>query len=236
MLRVEHLEVRYGRVPAVHDVSLTVEAGEAVGVVGPNGAGKTTLMYAIAGLLKPSKGTIELDGRAIGGQPAEQTVRQGMALVPEGRRIFGSMTVHENLRLAANGRPSRAGFDDDLEATLARLPKLSPLLGTPAGKLSGGEQQMLAIARALLCRPRLLLLDEPSLGLAPLVVDTVFEVVASLRAEGTTILIVEQNVRRTLRLVDRAYVLRSGVVALSGTRETLADFEHLTDAYLGMPA
>ena len=236
MLEIEQLEVRYGRVAALQGVDISVRAGEAIGVVGPNGAGKSTLLASIAGLLKPAAGRISFDGDDLAGTPAERIVRRGVALVPEGRRIFGSLTVRENLRLAVNGRPSSDGWAADLEDALGRLPKLRPLLDTPGGKLSGGEQQMLAIARALLCRPRLLMLDEPSLGLAPLVVDTVFDVVEDLRREGTTILLVEQNVRRTLKLVDRAYVLRSGRVVLSGTREELSDFEHVTDAYLGAVA
>ncbi|UGS35580.1 ABC transporter ATP-binding protein [Capillimicrobium parvum] len=233
MLRVDDLSVRYGRVEALRGVSLELRDREAVGILGANGAGKTTLLATIAGLLSPARGTIELDGRRIDGSPPESIVRGGIAHVPEGRRIFGSLTVGENMRLARNARRNDGNFAEDLEGVMELLPTLRRLLDTPAGKLSGGEQQQLAIARALLCEPRVLMLDEPSLGLAPQVVDTVFEVLASLRARGVTLLLVEQNVRRTLRLVDRAYVLRAGNVEVSGSREELADFEALADAYLG---
>jgi branched-chain amino acid transport system ATP-binding protein len=236
MLQIEGLSVSYGRIPALSDVSLEVRAGEIVGIVGANGAGKSTLLSTVAGVLKPTTGTITFEDERIDGHAPELAVRRGISLVPEGRRIFGSMTVLENLRLARTARLKVAGFDDDVEDALGRFPGLRPHLDTPAGKLSGGEQQQLAIARALLCRPRLLMLDEPSLGLAPRIVDTVFRALRELHADGVTLLVVEQNVRRTLRLVDRAYVLRSGRVALSGRREELADFEHLADTYLGAPA
>jgi branched-chain amino acid transport system ATP-binding protein len=233
VLEVRDLEVRYGRIAALRGVSLDVAQGELVGVVGPNGAGKTTLLSAITGLVRPAAGEVLFEGESVLGVPPEKVVRRGVALVPEGRRIFGSLTVRENLLLAGDARPSRDGLDDDMERALTRFPALRPLLGTPAGKLSGGEQQMLTISRALLCRPRLLLLDEPSLGLAPVIVDGIFDALAELHAEGVTILLVEQNVRRVLQVADRVYVFRTGEVGLSGTREELSDFERLSEAYLG---
>lgn len=235
MLRVEDLRVSYGRVAALRGVSIEVREGELVGIVGPNGAGKTTLLGAISGVLRPNGGDVLYEGDSLVGVPPERIVRRGIALVPEGRRIFAAMTVEENLLLALNGRRSGGdGFAEDRDAVMDRLPKLRGLLRTTAGKLSGGEQQILAIARALLCRPRLLMLDEPSLGLAPVAVDAVFDVLAGLPADGVTVLLVEQNVRRTLKLADRAYVIRQGEVAMSGDRGSLANIEHLADAYLGV--
>jgi branched-chain amino acid transport system ATP-binding protein len=234
MLRVEDIVVHYARVPAVRGVSLAVDEGEVVGLIGPNGAGKSTTLGAITGLVKPSSGSITFDGTSLIGRPPERIVREGVALVPEGRHIFGSLTVEENLFLGTLARRDRTDADDELADVLDRFPVLKRYYKAPAGKLSGGEQQQLAIGRALLSKPRLLLLDEPSLGLAPLVVDQVFDVLQSLRERGMTILLVEQNAARTLEFADRSYVLRTGEMALAGTREELRETGDLMDAYLGI--
>jgi branched-chain amino acid transport system ATP-binding protein len=233
VLTVRGLSVRYGSVTAVADVSLDVHKAEIVGVIGANGAGKTTVLSAIAGLVEPAGGDITFDGVSVVGDMPEKIARRGVSLVPEGRRIFGTLTVEENLRLGATARQAKdAG---DLEALLERFPVLSNYRRSPAHRLSGGEQQQLAIARALMSRPRLLLLDEPSLGLAPMMVDLVFEVLAELRSDGITILLVEQNARRTTALAERTYVLSTGRVTLQGSREDFARTEaaELERAYFG---
>jgi branched-chain amino acid transport system ATP-binding protein len=210
-----------------------VDEGEVVGLVGPNGAGKSTTLGAIIGLVPPSDGAIEFRGASLLGVQTETITRKGIALVQEGRHIFATLTVEENLRIGAtaNSDPSRVA--EVREGLLDRFPILRRTYRSAAGKLSGGEQQQLAIARALLAEPRLLLLDEPSLGLAPLVVDLVFETLAEIRREGVTILLVEQNVKRTIEFADRTYVLRAGRIALSGSRAELADIQELETAYLG---
>jgi branched-chain amino acid transport system ATP-binding protein len=233
VLRVEDLRVNYGRVPALKGVSLEVREGEIVGLVGPNGAGKSTLLSAVFGLLQPASGRIELEGRSLVGLAPERIVRLGLGLVPEGRHIFNTLTVAENLEVGATGRAVRAGLSEDLARIFERFPVLERYAKAPAGRLSGGEQQQLAIARALLSRPRLMLLDEPSLGLAPVVIDLVFDVLGELREEGVTILLVEQNAARAIELADRSYVLRTGEVALSGDRETLLRETSFEATYLG---
>jgi branched-chain amino acid transport system ATP-binding protein len=233
MLKVENLEVRYGRVAAVRDVSFDVAEGEIVGLIGPNGAGKTSTLAAITGLLQPAKGSVLLDGESLLGQAPERIVRRGVSLIPEGRQIFGTLTVAENLSLGAVARRDKDGIAADRERELDRFPILRRYYDSPAGRLSGGEQQQLAIARALLGRPRLLLLDEPSLGLAPLVIDDVFEVLERLREEGVTIVLVEQNAARTIEVADRCYVLRNGSVALTGTSDEMLATADVTAAYLG---
>jgi branched-chain amino acid transport system ATP-binding protein len=234
MLRIADLRVTYGRVPALHGISLEVAEDEVVAMVGPNGAGKTTTLSAIFGLVAPAGGTIEFEGESLLGQRPEKILRRGIALVPEGRHIFGSLTVGENLQLGTTARRDRARAASDLENALDRFPVLKSYYGTSAGNLSGGEQQQLAIARALLSRPRLLLLDEPSLGLAPVVIDVVFDVLAELRTEGVTILLVEQNAARAVEFADRAYILRTGRVAHSGTRDEILRMEDFETAYLGV--
>jgi branched-chain amino acid transport system ATP-binding protein len=234
MLRIDELHVSYGRVPALKGVSLQVGRGEIVGLVGPNGAGKTTTLSTVFGLTKPDSGSILLDGRSLIGEAPERIVRLGLALVPEGRHIFNTLTVRENLELGATARKDRAEVRRDLGELLERFPVLERYRDSPAGRLSGGEQQQLAIARALLSRPKLLLLDEPSLGLAPVVIDLVFDALAQLRDEGVTILLVEQNAARTVELADRSYVLRTGQVVLAGERDELLDAEHFETAYLGL--
>lgn len=231
MLRIEGLGVRYRGVPAVRGVSLAVDEGEIVSVVGPNGAGKTSTLNAIFGVVPAWEGTIEFEGTSLVGLPPERIVRHGLALVPEGRHIFSTLTVGENLKLGTTAR-GRAD-QSELNEVLDRFTVLRELHDARAGNLSGGEQQQLAIARALLSRPRLLLLDEPSLGLAPLVVDLVFDVLDELRTRGVTILLVEQNASRAVALADRSYVLRTGSVVFSGTRDQLLDTVDFAEAYLG---
>ncbi len=233
-LRIEGLCVGYGRIGVVTDVDLRVDPGELVALIGSNGAGKSTLLKAVAGLLKPSAGTIALGGRDITGLPPEKIVRQGLALVPEGRMLFGPLTVDENLTIGAHSRPAR---DEGVASDRARVQALFPVLAErntqPAETLSGGEQQMLAVGRALMSRPRVLVLDEPSLGLAPRVIAAIFEVLDTLRAEGMSILLVEQDARLALRHADRGYVLRGGEIALEGPAQELANDEQVRHAYLG---
>jgi branched-chain amino acid transport system ATP-binding protein len=232
VLRVDGLSVHYGRIRAVRDLSLRVGDGEVVGLLGPNGAGKSSTLAAIAGAVPPAAGTVELAGTDVTGWAPERIVRAGLALVPEGRRIFATLTVAENLALGATARTDRSAVRADVEAQLERFPVLRRYFRKPAGTLSGGEQQQLAVARALVGRPRLLLLDEPSLGLAPVLVDVIFEIVEQLRAEGQTILLVEQNAARTVALADRCYVLRSGRLVAEAARGQLHPDE-LGALYLG---
>ena len=234
MLRIDELRVSYGRVPALHGISLHVDEGEAVAMVGPNGAGKTTTLSAIFGLVAPAGGTILFEGVSLVGASPEKILRRGLALVPEGRHIFGTLTVAENLQLGTTARKDRDEAAGDLKSALERFPALKAYYGRTAGTLSGGEQQQLAIARALLSRPRLLLLDEPSLGLAPVMIDVVFDALEELRAEGVTILLVEQNATRAVEFADRAYILRTGRVAHSGTRDEILRMEDFETAYLGV--
>ena len=236
VLAVRDLTVRYGNLAAVQSVTLDVAQGELVGLIGPNGAGKSTTLSAIAGFLPPAVGAIDFDGASIVGESPEKIVRRGIALVPEGRHIFGTLSVAENLQLGSTAIGDRAKIDETLEETLELFPALRRYYRSSAAKLSGGEQQQLAIARALLSRPRLLLLDEPSLGLAPLMVDVVFDTLAKLRDAGTTILLVEQNAAATVELADRTYVLRSGRIVMTGTRAELLAKADFADEYLGVHA
>jgi len=233
LLEVEDLEIRYGRVPAVRDISFSVGDGEIVCFVGPNGAGKSTIMLAVAGVLQPSKGTIRFDTRPLAGSPIETIVANGIALVPEGRRIFGRMTVRENLAVASGLRGGLGRAGRSLDRVLELFPILRERYQRPAGFLSGGEQQQLAIARALLTQPRLLVVDEPSLGLAPKYVESVFETFSRVRSEGVTLLIVEQSVRRALKFADRVYFLRSGRIVLEGSAANLAQRPDLEHIYFG---
>jgi len=234
LLRLDSLEVGYGALTAVRDVSLEVGAGEVVALIGANGAGKTTTLKAITGLLPLRRGSIALDGERLDGLSSARVVARGIAHVPEGRQLFPTMTVRENLELGAASRESRRRRAETLAWVLSLFPRLAERARQLAGTLSGGEQQMCAIGRGLMARPRLLMLDEPSLGLAPVVVKQIFENLARINREGTTILLVEQNVARALGLAHRAYVLEGGRIALSGTSAALLASPHVKQAYLGL--
>jgi branched-chain amino acid transport system ATP-binding protein len=235
MLKITDLSVHYGRVRAVQNLTMEVNEGELVGLVGHNGAGKTTTLMTIAGVLRPASGDVLFQGRSLIGMAPDAILRAGISLVPEGRRIFGRLTVGENLRIGSTVRRDRKHVEDDLKRLLERFPVLERDWGKSGAKLSGGEQQQLAIARALLAGPKLLLLDEPTLGLAPLMVDRVFEILEGLRRDGVTILLVEQNAARTIEISDRTYVMRSGGrIELHGTAEELAQRGDFETAYIGM--
>jgi branched-chain amino acid transport system ATP-binding protein len=233
LLQVSDLHVSYGRIKALAGVFLDVAEGEIVGVVGSNGAGKSTLLSTIGGVLSPAVGEIAFEGRSIVGLAPESIVRTGVSLVPEGRRILGTLSVEENLRLGATCRADRHSVEEDLEDVVDMFPILGNYLRSPARGLSGGEQQQLAIGRALMARPKLLLLDEPSLGLAPLLVNLVFSKLEELRENGVTILVVEQNAARTVEVATRIYVLRGGTVDFHGTSEEVKTRFDLAQAYLG---
>jgi branched-chain amino acid transport system ATP-binding protein len=234
MLSLTGVSAGYGSFRALFDVSLAVPDGEAVGVIGPNGAGKTTLMRVISGMVPLRGGTISFDGRPMEGLPAHRVVERGIAHVPENRRLFPRLTVEDNLRIGAFIPKARRRFMQELERIYALFPRLKDRREQLAGTLSGGEQQMCAIGRALMSRPKLLLLDEPSAGLAPLVVAQVFELVARIRAEGLTVLIVEQNVQQVLDVVDRAYLLEVGSIKLSGTSSELKGNDFIRKSYMGL--
>jgi branched-chain amino acid transport system ATP-binding protein len=234
LLAIEGLDVGYGDSQVLWQASLTVENGEIVALVGANGAGKTTLLRTIAGLIAPSVGRITYAGRDIATTSAEERVRLGIALVPEGRRLFSGLTAIENLRIGAYSRHDPAAVKRDLDRVLAHFPELERLEKRLAGTLSGGEQQMCAIGRALMSEPRLLLLDEPSAGLAPVVVQQVFGLVERIRSSGLTVLIVEQNVRQVLRVVDRAYLLEAGTIRAAGSAAELSESATIKEAYLGV--
>ncbi len=231
-LRVRDLRVSYRGVPAVRGVDLDVGAGEAVGLIGPNGAGKTSTMLAVMGVVRAS-GEVSVDGRAILGQAPERIVRHGVALVPEGRQIFGGLSVRDNLRLGGVGRRERAGYDEDLAWVRALFPILDEFADRQAGLLSGGQQQQLAIARALMSRPRVLLLDEPSLGLSPAAVDIVFDALREICRRGTAVLVVEQRAEFTVEFCDRTHVLHEGLLTLRLGRQDAHDADLLTRAYFG---
>ncbi len=233
LLEVDGIDVHYGGIHALKGVSFSVAAGEIVTLIGANGAGKTTTLRAISGLVKPTKGTVKLSGRDITGTPAHAIVALGMSHVPEGRGIFSNLTVDENLQIGAFLRADGAEVAKDRARALDMFPRLAERLGQNAGTLSGGEQQMLAIARALLARPKLLLLDEPSLGLAPQIVAKIFEIIRTIVSEGTTILLVEQNAHMALRIASTAYVLEVGVLVASGKASELASDDKIRKAYLG---
>jgi branched-chain amino acid transport system ATP-binding protein len=234
LLEIAELSVNYGAVSALRGVSLSVAAGEVVALLGANGAGKSTLLRTVSGLIRPRAGRILLGGEAIHRLPPARIVRSGVAHCPEGRRVFGSLTVAENLRLGAAARADRDGVDGDRERIYGMFPILRERMTQSAGTLSGGEQQMLALGRALMARPKVLLLDEPSLGLAPLLVRQIFRNLAELKAGGVTMLLVEQNINLALDLADRAYVLRTGEISLAGSAADLkADYEAVAAAYLG---
>ena len=233
MLAVEGVTARYGHVVALSDVSLTVAAAEFVCLIGANGAGKTTTLKAISGLVPAAAGTIRFDWRDIQNLSPQEILRRGIAHCPEGRRVFPYMSVEENLAMGAYVRRDRAGIAADLDRVFAHFPILAERRRQAAGTLSGGEQQMLAIGRALMARPRLILFDEPSLGLAPTVVETVFAIIAGIQRDGTTVLMVEQNAYMALALASRAYVMETGRIVLEGPARALAENEHVKNAYLG---
>jgi branched-chain amino acid transport system ATP-binding protein len=234
MLSLAAVSAGYGSMRALFDVSLDVPQGEAVGVIGPNGAGKTTLMRVISGLIPLRGGAMTFEGRSVGGLPAHRMVEQGIAHVPENRRLFPRLTIEDNLRIGAFIPQARAHFAEQIDRIYTLFPRLKERRTQLAGTLSGGEQQMCAIGRALMSRPKLLLMDEPSAGLAPLVVAQVFEFVHRIRAEGLTVLIVEQNVQQVLEVVDRAYLLEVGCIKLSGTSAELKGNDFIRQSYMGL--
>jgi len=231
-LVLEHLEVRHGAVTAVRDLSLTVERGEIVGLIGPNGAGKSSTLHAIMGAVRPAHGDVRVDGTSVVGRRPEDVARRGVALVPEGRRIFADLTVEENLQLGLAGRRRADGEREDIERVFDLFPIVRDSRRRKAGTLSGGQQQQLAIARALVADPEVLLLDEPSLGLAPRVVDLVFDVLAAIRERGLAVLLVEQRAQRTVALANRSHVLANGDLRLTLGPESAGDTEALVSAYL----
>ena len=234
MLELRNITAGYGQFTALWEVGLRVVAGETVAIVGPNGAGKTTVMRVISGLVRPRAGEIVFDGESLVGRPAHEIVARGIAHVPEGRRIFPGLTVAENLRMGAFLPAARRAFRENLERVYALFPVLAERHRQRAGSLSGGEQQMLAIGRALMSKPRLILLDEPSMGLAPVMVFRLFDLIRRVRQEGYTILIVEQNVRQVLRLADRAYLLEAGRLKMEGRSDELSEQEFVRKAYVGL--
>jgi branched-chain amino acid transport system ATP-binding protein len=233
LLEVRGLKVSYGGINAVKGVDLDVAEGELVTLIGANGAGKTTTLKALAGLLRPAAGRIHYNGVDITARPAFELVRQGLALVPEGRGVFGRLTVEENLAMGAYSRRDRARIASDFDRVYGLLPRLAERRRQPGGTLSGGEQQMLAIGRALMSRPRMLLLDEPSMGLAPLMVQTIFETIRAITAEGVTLLLVEQNAKLALETCHRGYVMESGLIALADSASRLLTNPQVRQAYLG---
>lgn len=233
LLEVDAIDAAYGRIRALQSVSLRVEEGEIVTLIGANGAGKTTTLRAISGLVKTTAGAIRFDGHDITRETPDAIVRRGVGHSPEGRRVFSRMTVRENLELGAYTRSSKSEYDEDYERVLATFPRLKERLVQKSGTLSGGEQQMLAMARALMSRPRLLMLDEPSLGLSPILVQTIFGVIKEINARGTTVLLIEQNARQALGIASRGYVLEVGKIATEDTAANLMASEAVRAAYLG---
>lgn len=233
LLKIDDLHVNYGAIQALRSVSLEVNEGELVAVIGHNGAGKSTLLKTICGLLRPIRGTVSWDGKNISGTASEQIVRQGISMVPEGRQIFADSTVYNNIEIGAYIRQDTAEIQKDIEKYMDIFPILRERRNQKAGLMSGGEQQMLAIVRALMSRPKLLLLDEPSLGLSPVIIKDVYNAVREIRKSGTTVLLVEQNARKALEVSDRAYVLVNGEIAMEGNSAELARNDEVSKAYLG---
>ncbi len=232
ILRVEGINVYYGNIHAIKDVSFEVKEGEIVTLIGANGAGKSTILKTISGMLRSKTGSIEFMGSSLMRMAPNNIVKHGIAHVPEGRRVFAHLTVEENLEMGAYTQP-RSGIRDDMEQVFNRFERLRERRKQIAGTLSGGEQQMLAMGRGLMCRPKLMMLDEPSMGLAPILVDQIFEIIKELNDNGTTILLVEQNAQMALSVADRGYVLETGYVTMSGTGEELANSDDIRKAYLG---
>ena len=233
MLKINDIDVYYGNIQALRGISLEVNEGEIVTLIGANGAGKSTLLKTISGLLKPKKGSIEYLGASIDGKPAQAIVKAGISHVPEGRRVFSNMTVEENLELGAYLRKDRDGIKKDMEHVYELFPRLFERRKQLSGTLSGGEQQMLAMGRALMSKPKLIILDEPSMGLAPLMVKNIFNIIEMVNKEGVTVLLVEQNANMALSVAHRAYVLETGSIVLSGTAKELQESEEVKAAYLG---
>lgn len=233
MLKVKDLVVRYGMIEAIKGISFEVNDGEIVTLIGANGAGKTTTMHAISGLLKPASGSIMLNDIDLIKTPSYKIVSLGLAQVPEGRRVFAEQTVEENLILGAYSRKDKDGIRKDLDHVYELFPRLKERMKQPAGTLSGGEQQMLAMGRALMSKPKIMLLDEPSMGLSPLLVKEIFRIIEDINKEGTTVLLVEQNAKMALSIADRAYVLETGKITMEGTGTQLANDERVRKAYLG---
>lgn len=234
LLELRAVDTYYGRIQALHGVSLRLDKGEIVALIGSNGAGKTTTLRTISGLVRPAAGAVVFDGRDISSVPASDIVGLGICQAPEGRRLFSRMTVKDNLLMGAYARRDRDGIDADMDRTFGLFPRVKERLGQIAGTLSGGEQQMVAVARALMARPKVLMLDEPSLGLAPILQETIFNTVVEINAQGTPVLLVEQNATRALEIAHRAYVLETGVIVMEGSGRELLATEDVQKAYLGM--
>ena len=233
MLEVRNLNVYFGVIQAIKDISFDVDKGEVVALIGANGAGKTTTLHTVSGLLSPKSGSIVLDGKDLTKVPAHKIVSMGMAHVPEGRRVFASLSVFDNLKMGAYIRNDKSGINESLEMVFEYFPRLKERRNQVAGTLSGGEQQMLAMGRALMSKPRIVLMDEPSMGLSPLYVSEIFEIIKQVKKEGTTVLLVEQNANMALQVADRAYVLETGKIIMDGKASDLMNDERVRKAYLG---
>lgn len=233
MLKIEDLHVSYGMIQAIKGVSFEVNEGEVISLIGANGAGKTTILHTITGLIKPKSGSVQFEGKEITTTPAHKIVAAGMAHVPEGRRVFSELSVYDNLRMGAYTRKDKNEIAETLEMVYTRFPRLKERKKQIAGTLSGGEQQMLAMGRALMSKPKIILMDEPSMGLSPLFVNEVFEIIKEISASGTTVLLVEQNAKKALSISDRAYVLETGKIALTGKASDLINDDKIRKAYLG---
>ncbi len=233
MLEVKDLQVYYGMIQAIKGISFEVNEGETVALIGANGAGKTTILHTVTGLLSPKKGSVVFEGKEITKVPAHKIVSLGMAHVPEGRRVFAQLSVYQNLKMGAYTRKDKAEIDEMLEMVYKRFPRLKERQNQMAGTLSGGEQQMLAMGRALMSKPKIVLLDEPSMGLSPILVNEIFDIIQSLNKSGTTVLLVEQNAKKALSIADRAYVLETGRIVQSGDAQVLMNDESIKKAYLG---
>lgn len=233
MLTIENLEVYYGMIRAIKGISFSVEEGEVIAVIGANGAGKTTILHTITGLISPRSGKIDFEGHDLVKTPAHKIVSLGMAHVPEGRRIFPSLTVYENLKLGAYTRKDKAGIEETLKQVYRHFPRLEERKNQVAGTLSGGEQQMLAMGRALMSNPRIILMDEPSMGLSPLYVTEIFSIIKEISKEGKTVLLVEQNAKKALEIANRAYVLETGTISMEGKASEFMQNDLVRKAYLG---
>lgn len=233
MLEVKDLEVYYGMIQAIKGISFEVNKGEVIALIGANGAGKTTTLHTITGLLSPKKGSVMFEGKDITKIPAHKIVSMGMAHVPEGRRVFADLSVYENLKLGAYTRKDKENLNKDLESIYERFPRLAERKNQSAGTLSGGEQQMLVMGRALMSKPSIILMDEPSMGLSPILVNEIFDIIESISKSGTTVLLVEQNAKKALSIADRAYVLETGKIVTSGKASELLENDSIKKAYLG---